>query len=165
MASRPYTYSGQGFSLQRDKNRFVLPAQFSSTLKESSGKPIVCLARHDRWKCLIGYGLSRVAEFPEMIDREEARAIGAGKDFDPEKRAFDLHKYYEVPFDGSGRFVMPEDLTTLGKVGGQLYFQGAGQFFTAWAPDQLEAMGEGWEDAQLSCSNLAAKERTRAKRK
>lgn len=166
MASRPYIYSGQGFSLQRDKNRFVLPNQFRSTLKESSGgKAIVCLAKHDRWKCLTGFGLSRVDEFADLIEREEERAIRAGKEFDAEKRAFDLHKFYEVPFDGSGRFVLPDDLVTLGRVEGQLYFQGAGQFFTAWAPDQLEAMGDGWEDAQLSCRNLAAKDLAKANAK
>ena len=47
MASMPYIYSGQGFSLQRDKNRFVLPAAFRSTLKESSGGPVVCLGKSE----------------------------------------------------------------------------------------------------------------------
>jgi len=165
MAARPYSYNGQGFSIQRDKNRFVLPAAFRSTLRESSGKAVVCLARHDRWKCLVGFGWSRVDEFPDLIDKEEERAIRAGREYDAEKRAFDLHKFYEVPFDGSGRFILPDDLVTLGKIGDQLYFQGAGQFFTAWAPGQLEEMGGGWEDAQLSCRNLAARELAKAKRK
>ena len=165
MAARPYRYSGTGFSLQRDKNRFVLPAQFRATLKESSGnRAIVCLAKHNRWKCLTGFGLSRVDEFDAIIAREEERAARAGQEYDAERRAMQLNNYFEVPFDGSGRFVLPDDLVTLGKIEDQLYFQGAGEHFTIWSPDQLEAMGEGWEDMQVPCRNLAAKELARAKR-
>jgi len=165
MASRPYIYSGQGFSLQRDKNRFVLPAQFRGTLKESSGRPVLCLAKHDRWKCLMGFGLSRVDEFAALIDREQDMAVKSGKDYDADKRSMDLYGFHEVPFDGSGRFVLPEALVTTANVDNQLYFHGAGAFFTAWNPSELSKMGEGWESAQAMCASLASKEIAKAQRK
>jgi len=165
MAARPYIYSGQGFSLQRDKNRFVLPAQFRGTLKESSGRAVLCLAKHDRWKCLTGFGLSRVEEFGEQIEREQQLAAQAGREFDRDKRGMDLYGFHEVPFDGSGRFVLPDALVTTANVGSELYFHGAGNFFTAWNPDELAKMGEGWESAQAMCASLAKKEQAKARGK
>ena len=165
MASRPYIYSGQGFSLQRDKNRFVLPPQFRGTIKESSGRPVVCLAKHDRWECLVGFGLSRVEGFADMIEREQAMAAQAGREFDADKRAMELYGFHEVPFDGSGRFVLPEPLVTCANLDDQLYFQGAGEFFTVWNPEELAKMGKGWESMQAVCASLSAKELAKAKKK
>jgi MraZ protein len=156
-AAQPYTYSGQGFSLLRDKGRFVLPPQFRKTVKESSqGAKTLCLARHDRWKCLVGFGLSRTDEFVAQLDREEERAIKTGQDFDRDLRAMQLYGFVEVPFDDSGRFVLPDHLGELAGVVDQLYFQGAGAFFTVWNPEELAAMGAGWEGPQAACRKLAA---------
>ena len=166
MAGQPFIYSGQGFSLLRDKNRFVLPNQFRGTVRESSAKDVLCLAKHDRWDCLTAFGLSRVGEFDQQIRDEQAQAIQSGnKDFDAEKRAFDLYSFYEVPFDGSGRFVMPEDLFSLAGIEDQLYFQGAGRFFTVWNPEKLYAMDPSWAVAQTACRNLAGKEMAKARKK
>ncbi len=164
-AAQPYSYSGQGFSLQRDKNRFVLPPQFRKTVKESSeGKAVLCLAKHDRWACLTGFGLSRVDDFAAQIDREEALAVQAGRDFDRDLRSMQLYGFTEVPFDGSGRFVLPEALAGLANIDTQLYFQGAGAFFTIWNPDELAKMGAGWESAQAACANLAARDDAKARK-
>lgn len=161
-AAQPYSYSGQGFSLQRDKNRFVLPPQFRKTVLESSAtKSVLCLAKHERWTCLTGFGLSRVDDFAALIDREEALAVQGGKDFDRDLRAMQLYGFFEVPFDGSGRFVLPDHLASLANIDRQIYFQGAGGFFTAWSPDELAKMGAGWESAQAACASLAAKEKAK----
>lgn len=165
MASRPYIYSGQGFSLQRDKNRFVLPAPFRSTLKESSGRTVVCLAKHDRWDCMVGFGLSRVDEFADILATERQDAIQAGEKYDADKRAMDLYGFLEVPFDGSGRFIVPDPIVTSAGIGDQLYFHGAGSFFTAWNPDALAKMGDDWKSAQAICASLAGKELAKAKAK
>jgi len=163
--SQPYIYRGQDFSLQRDKNRFVLPTLFRSTVKASStDRPILCLAKHERWTCLTGFGLSRVEDFEAQIEREEQKAIQTGREFDRDLRSMQLYGFFEVPFDGSGRFVLPEHVATIANIDKQIYFQGAGQFFTLWSPDELAKMGEGWEAAQAACANLAAKEITKARR-
>ena len=156
-ARQPFSYSGQGFSLLRDKGRYVLPPQFRKTVKESSGdSKVLCLAKHDRWNCLTGFGLSRKSDFIAQLDREEALAAQTGKPFDRDLRSQQLYGFTEVPFDDSGRFVIPDHLAKLAGFGEQLYFQGAGAFFMIWSPDQLVAMGEGWEGAQAACASLAA---------
>jgi MraZ protein len=151
-------YSGQAFSPAGDKGRFVLPPAFRKAVKESSeGNRILCLAAHDRFDCLVGFGLSRIAKLHAQLDNEEERAIRLGShDFDREVRAQQLFGFEQLPFDDSGRFVMPEHLRDLGKVGEGLYFQGAGDFFFVWNPEELGRMDAGWKSAQASCAKLVA---------
>ena len=151
-------YSGQAYSPAGDKGRFVLPPAFRKAVKESSGgNRILCLAAHDRFDCLIGFGLSRTEKLSEQLEREEERAIRlADANFDRDVRAQQLFGFEQLPFDDSGRFVMPEHLRDLGKVGDGLYFQGAGDFFFVWNPDELGRMDAAWKGAQAACAKLIA---------
>ena len=163
--AQPHIFSGQGFSLQGDKGRFVLPPQFRKTVKDSSANAkTLCIAIHDRWKCLTGFGLSRTEAFAARLDREEALAAQAGKDYDRDKRASQLFGFIEVPFDDSGRFLLPPHFANLAGIGDQLYFHGGGEFFTIWAPDQLALMDDGWAGAQASCAHLASEAAGRARK-
>ncbi len=167
MAGQPFIYSGQGFSLLRDKNRFVLPNALRATVRDSSGKDVICLAKHHEWKCLIGFGLSRVNEFEAQLDAEEARADQAGRSFNRDKRAMALYTFTQVPFDGSGRFVMPETASELANVQDQLFFQGDGRFITIWNPEELYKLSgdPDMEAVIATCRSLAAAELARAKGK
>lgn len=159
-----FTYSGQGFSLQGDKSRFVLPPQFRKTVRESSDGKVLCLAKHERWQCLTGFGLSRRDDFAAQLDREEELAIRVEKDFDRDLRSMQLYGFSEVPFDDSGRFVIPDHLARLAGLGDQLYFQGAGAFIMIWSPENLAAMGEGWEGAKSACADLVAEGMSKARK-
>ncbi len=153
----PVSYSGQGFSQLGEKGRFVLPPDFRKAVRDSGeGERILCLAKHDRWKCLVGFGLSRLGTFEAQLDREERIALDRSQPFDREMRAAQLYGFARVPFDDSGRFVMPERFFKLGNVADQLFFQGGGAFFTLWNPAELAGMGGGWEDAQGACAEFAA---------
>lgn len=160
-ATRPFGYSGQGFSLRGEKGRFVLPPAFRKAVKESSEGRVLCLAKHERWNCLTGFGLSRREELADQIDREEELAIKRDQPFDRDLRAMQLYGFVEVPFDESGRFIMPDHLADLGKLEGGVYFQGAGSFFTLWNPQELYRMADGWEGAQAACRMLEAETRGR----
>ncbi len=158
-------YSGQGFSLRGEKGRYVLPPIFRKAVKDSSEARILCLAKHERWNCLVGFGLSRRLELEAQLDREERIAIERDRDFDRDLRAMQLFGFAEIPFDDSGRFVMPDHLAGLGQLDEDIYFQGAGSFFTLWNPDQLYAQGDGWEGAQAACRALASDTAAKAKAK
>ena len=127
--------------------------------------PVLCLGKHDRWNCLTGFGLSRIDEFDQILKDEQAIAVQTGEKYDADKRAHELYQFFEVPFDDSGRFVMPEELASLANIDDQLYFGGAGRFFTVWNPEELYKMDDGWASAQTSCRSLAAKELAKAKGK
>ena len=157
MAQRPNGYSGQGFSLRGEKNRLALPSAFRKAVTDSSGgERVLCVAKHDRWKCLTGFGLSRTERFEEYLDREEERATRLGNDFDRDLRSMQLWGFEQIPFDASGRFVLPEHFAELCDIAEGICFLGAGDSFTLWAPKQLYAMGAGWEGQQAVCRKLAA---------
>ena len=152
-------YNGQAYSLSGDKGRYVLPPAFRKAVKESSGgSKTLCLMVHDRYDCLVGFGLSRIDELHAQLEKEEERAIRLGlTDFDPDARAQQLFGFEQVPFDDSGRFVMPEHLRDLGKAGDGLYFHGAGKFFFVWNPEELERMDDSFRGAKASCKTQMAK--------
>lgn len=147
-------YSGQAYSPAGEKSRFVLPPLFRKAVKESSDGRMLCLAKHPNWNCLTGFGLSRKVELDAQLDREEELAIRLGKDFDRDTRASQLFGFSELPFDDSGRFVMPEHLRHLGRIEDGLYFQGGGRFFTLWNPAELAKMGDDWASAKAACKSF-----------
>lgn len=135
----------------------MLPPAFRKVVRDSShDQRILCVAKHDRWDCLSGFGLSRMDELEEQIDREEERAIRLGNDFDRDTRSAQLYGFMEVPFDDSGRFIMPDYLVDLGCLGDRVFFQGGGAFFTIWNPGKLMEMGNEWAAAKAACAAMMA---------
>ena len=158
-------YSGQAFSPAGDKNRFVLPPAFRKAVKESSRGKTLCLTKHDRWNCLVGFGLSRKEEFEQQLDREEEMAFKFGRDFDRETRSSQLNGCSELSFDDSGRFIMPDFLRELADIKDGLYFQGGGRFFTIWNPAELARMGDDWAAAKAACAALVAEAKAKGGKK
>ncbi|MCB2077446.1 MAG: division/cell wall cluster transcriptional repressor MraZ [Novosphingobium sp.] len=159
-AAQPDIFSGQDFSLLRDKNRFVLPPQFRRTLRAlNNDTPSMLLLMHDEWPCLVGFAHSRVQQLEAEIDAEADLAARAGREFDREERSLELYAYEPVPFDNSGRFVLPETLAIPAEIEDQVFFRGGGKFFTIWAPHQLETMDDVkiWKNAKIVCRALAKK--------
>ncbi|MGN6500255.1 MAG: division/cell wall cluster transcriptional repressor MraZ [Tsuneonella sp.] len=146
-------YSGQGYTPAGDKGRYALPPLFRGAVKDSSDGKTLCLDKHARFTCLVGFGLSRVNELEAQLDREEDRAAA---DFDRDTRAAQLFGFARVPFDDSGRFVMPEHLRQLANIEGGLFFQGGGRSFTIWNPAELMKMGDDWAAAKAACANFLA---------
>ncbi len=158
-------YSGQAYSPAGDKGRFVLPPLFRKAVKESSDSRILCLAKHNRWNCLTGFGLSRRLELDAQLDREEEMSFRADRSFDRDTRASQLFGFVELPFDDSGRFVMPEHLRALGMIDDGLYFNGAGRFFTIWNPDELAKMDDDWASAKAACLSLVNESQSKGRGK
>ena len=164
VAKAPAGYSGQGFSPRGDKGRYVLPPAFRNAIAPGERDPrTLCLAKHDRWNCLTGFGLARTESFEAQLDREEDNAIRLQKEFDRELRSTQLWSFTEVPFDASGRFILPDHLAELCAIDQGICFLGGGPFFTLWAPRQLYAMDAAWAGQQALCRKLEAD--AKAKRK
>ncbi|WP_241657487.1 division/cell wall cluster transcriptional repressor MraZ [Aurantiacibacter suaedae] len=161
----PIQYKGQGFSLRGEKSRFVLPPSFRKDFADKGDERILCLGKHERWPCLKAFSQSAIAGFEDILDREEEAALRRDKDYDRELRGAQLLSYVEVPFDASGRFVMPDHLTDLAGLGDEIFFQGGMPFFTIWAPEKLYSMGEAWENGKANCRTLAETAKKKAKAK
>lgn len=164
VAQAAHIYSGQGLSLQGDKGRFVLPPQLRKQVREASeGVKTLCIAKHPSWPCLTAFGTSRVNEFAAMLDREEELAARAGRDFDRDMRSQQLFAFAEVPFDDSGRFLIPDHMVDLGEIEDQIYFQGAGGFIMMWNPAELAKMDDGFAMAKKTCTAMLASGKGRGK--
>ncbi len=159
-------YWGQGFSPRGEKNRFVLPADFRQTVREAShGNRMLCLDRHHKHPCLVGFGESRAASFAEQIAHEERVAIERGEPFDIDERLAQVAGFARISFDDSGRFVLPEYLGEQVEVADALYFHGGLHQITIWAPDVLFRMGPGWDSVKSACRAKMAEHAAKAARK
>lgn len=145
----------------------MLPPALRKEIKESSGgTKTLCLAAHEKFDCLIGFGVSRVEKLQKKLEDEQERAIRMGDaEFDYDTRAQQLFGYEPVPFDDSGRFIMPDYIHDLGNVGDGLFFQGAGEFFLIWNPEELFKMGPAYKAAQAACKKKMAEAAAKAKSK
>jgi MraZ protein len=162
----PSKYWGQGFSPRGDKSRFVLPTDFRATvLAASENVPTLCLDKHHKLPCLVGFGLSRAEAFADQILHEERVALERGEDFDADERGAQLYGFLRTKFDESGRFILPDHLADQAHVVDGLYFHGGGTHFTIWAPDVLFTMGAGWDSAKATCRSLMAEGSGRGRRK
>jgi len=164
MAAAQPSFSGQDFSLQRDKNRFVLPPQFRKALKarNEDGGATMLLMKHSEYECLIGFADDHVASLNARIDREEELAARNGKDFDRFKRSMEVHAYIPVPFDGSGRFVLLDRLRKQAKIVEGAFYNGAGDFFTMWAREEVARLDDSWANIKEACESLAEQELAKA---
>ena len=161
----PAGYSGQGFSLRGEKGRYVLPPAFRNAIAPDADAPrVLCVAKHDRWPCLSGFGLDRTASFEDQLDREEENAVRRGQEFDRELRSTQLWSFTEAPFDASGRFILPDHLAELCAIDDGICFLGGGRFFTLWAPGELYSMGAGWEGQQAIARKQEQDARGKGKR-
>lgn len=158
-------YSGQAFSLRSEKGRFTLPPAFRNAVKASSEGKTLCLTMHEKWNCLVGFGLSRRAEFDALLDKEEESAYKFGRDFDRDIRATQLTSFETVPFDDSGRFILPEFLRGLGEIDDALFFLSAGRYFTVWNPAKLYEMGPELAMPKAACRALEKEARAKGRKK
>ncbi|ANU08553.1 division/cell wall cluster transcriptional repressor MraZ [Paraurantiacibacter namhicola] len=164
MAKKP-SYGEFGFALRGEKNRFALPPDFRKAIHDLSGERVLCLAKHESWPCLVGFDLSYTETFEDTLDREEERAMKFGRDFDRGVRAMQLYGYSKVPFDASGRFILPDYLLELGNLRDAVYLQGLGDYFTLWDPEALEGMGPQFQSAQAKCREMHQRALAKAGRK
>lgn len=156
---------GQGFSPRGEKGRFVLPADFRSDIfAASDNQRILCLDKHARLPCLVGFGLSRLQQFAEEIDRDEEKSLRLNRDFDRDMAEAQVYGFHRASFDESGRFVLPDHLGELGEVEDGLFFHGGGRQITIWNPRILFEQGAGWAAAQAGCRARMA-EAAKGKRK
>jgi MraZ protein len=139
VGSEPAGYIGQGLALKSDKDRFVLPAKLRGTIFDRSDEKVLCLAIHESWPCLIGFGKDHARQIPEILEREAKDARDFGRDFNRAERELLLSDFEEVPFDNSGRFIMPSVSAELGGISDMIYFQGATSHITVWDPKTLLA--------------------------
>lgn len=135
-------YQGKGLGLVDDKGRVAIPNTLRATLAKNSpredGKDggTVIIAPHPEYRCLIAYDPAYVAAWREKLEgRDQAQFEATGRsDYNILDRAGGAEP---LPFDGSGRFIMPAFERRYARIGNAAVFHGSFNWITIWSPQVL----------------------------
>lgn len=161
MAEKLPGYMGEGFSLRGEKDRFVLPPDFRKTFDELGDERVLCITKEAELPCLIAFGLCRRPYLEDQLEEEARLARQTGTPFNYRQRVGQLLTVGKVPFDASGRFILPAKYLKVGNISDNICFMSGGQVIMLWDLDQLGAMGPEWADQYELF--LASAEEARAK--
>lgn len=127
----------QGFSLSAidGKGRVAMPSAMRQAVEKNSGEERLVIAKHPKDPCLIGYGRDHLENAHQRLEARDGQRVAAGEeqDFNAKRRTFALTEV--VPFDKSGRFVMPEFFAARAKLDDLAMFIGLGDTFEIWNPE------------------------------
>ena len=132
-------YQGHGIGLVDDKGRVAIPSALRATLQANApradGKDggAIVVGPHDRSECLVAYDPAYTELRGEQLDEHKDQHTGAdgGYDDNIERRAFVGE---QVPFDGSGRFIMPPFSRFHANIGAHAFFMGVNNRIEIWDP-------------------------------
>ena len=164
-AEKPVFFSGYGFSLRGEKNRFVLPPAFRNAIHDATGNRTLCLGFNQKPRCLTGFGLNRAEDLERQIDLEREGALSRGLPFDEFDLRRQLFSFEQIPFDSSGRFLMPDYLMDSGRITDAICVIGFGRYFTIWAPEVLYMQDDTYAPQMAACRSLEAEARGKGKGK
>ncbi len=128
-------YAGSGVSSLDAKGRTTIPAELRDTVQLSSEGNLVCLSRHAKLPCLIGYGRAEREKLRTDIETQWQAAVTRGDDFDREIAGIAASSIFETPFEASGRFVLQPMLRHFGRLEDRAFFFGTTTHFQLWNPD------------------------------
>jgi MraZ protein len=132
-------YAGSGLSTIDAKARITIPAELRESVAESSGENIVCLQRHPKLPCLIGFGRAERLQRRSDLEMQFKAAVEQRVEFDRETAGVGASSIFETAFEASGRFVIPPMLKHFGKLADRGFFFGATTHFMLWDPEVFKA--------------------------
>lgn len=114
------------------KGRLSVPAFIRQKVERRSDEKLLVLALHERFQCLVGYDANYSAVKQERAEKR------LGDDPDPlaelELQAGMFAGTVDVPYDPSGRIVMPPRLKRRADIADLAMFIGMGGEFQIWNP-------------------------------
>lgn len=135
-------YQGSGLALVDDKGRVAIPNSLRAALAANSpradGKDggTIIIAAHEDQPCLVAYDPAYRAALKVERDRRLELSRGPDGKVDQNiRRSFANGE--EVPFDGSGRFVLSPLTRHLGDIDGNAFFYGMLDTIEIWNPKTL----------------------------
>ena len=138
--SASVVYAGSGLSTIDAKSRLTIPAELRDAVAQSSGENSVCLQRHPKLPCLIGFGRAEKQRRLADLDTQWNAAINRGAEFDREEVGASASSIFEINFEASGRFVIQPMHKKLGKLtSDRAFFFGVTTHFMLWDPDVFKA--------------------------
>lgn len=133
-------FIGQALQGIDAKGRVGIPASLRTTLERNSEGRIMLLGLNRAGTCLTGTDLGQSRLDYAKLLKDEERALDAGIEMDIDavaRRMFGMTE--ELPFDASGRFILPPFYRHKAGLTDQAYFIGLAARFQIWNPDRMLA--------------------------
>jgi MraZ protein len=132
----------RGYALQAidGKGRVALPAPMRTVIERQAGERLLLLSDDSKRGCLRAADQGWSDRLYDRLSADAERALDAGREIDrDEVGAAAFGQFDEVPFDSSGRFILPPFLRGKGSLTDLAFFWAAGDTIEVWDPRTLLA--------------------------
>jgi len=131
-----HLFQGSALNAVDAKGRVSVPAFLRSVIERRGGAKTIVLAKHESFPCLSAYDPAYAAlkhsKLERLFEKEEGNPAAA---LDYQQRnlmAFAATE--EVPYDSSGRIVLPPMMRRKGGIEELALYLGTGETFQIWNP-------------------------------
>ena len=131
-----HLFQGSALNAVDAKGRVSVPAFLRTVIEKRGDARSIVLAKHDNFPCLSAYDPGYAALRHEKLERLlEKQETDPAAELDYARRtmmAFGATE--EVPYDSSGRIVLPPMMRGKGEIADLALFIGVGETFQLWNP-------------------------------
>ena len=136
-----HLFQGSALNAVDAKGRVSVPAFLRSVIERRGDARTIVLAKHESFPCLSAYDPAyaalKHAKIERLFEKQESDPDAALEYQQRNLMAFAATE--EVPYDSSGRIVLPPMMRRKGEIADLALFLGAGETFQVWNPDLLMA--------------------------
>ena len=130
---RENLFRGSALNAIDAKGRLSVPAFIRQKIERRSDEKILVLSPHPQFDCLVGYDTNHSAVMQEKAEKR------LGENPDPlaelEMQAGLFAGTVDLPYDASGRIILPNRLKKRAEIGELAMFIGMGGEFQVWNPE------------------------------
>lgn len=148
-----HLFNGSALNAVDAKGRLSVPAFVRQIIERRSDARAIILAGHELDACLTGYDRNYARILYQENERRRLNEEGADPraHFSRARRTFGVTE--DVPYDTSGRIILPPMMRRKGKIEELALFIGVGGTFEIWNP-QLALKSEDAELRELAAYRL-----------
>ena len=129
-----HLFNGSALNAVDAKGRLSVPAFIRSVIERRSEAKAIIIGAHEVDPCLTAYDLNYARNLYSENERRRLNEEGADPHahFARARRTFGITE--EVPYDSSGRIILPPMMRRKGQVEDLALFIGVGETFQIWNP-------------------------------
>ena len=136
-----HLFQGSALNAVDGKGRVSVPAFLRSVIERRGDAKTIVLAKHEQFACLSAYDPAYAAlkhsKLERLFEKEEGNPDAALEYQQRNLMAFAATE--EVPYDSSGRIVLPPMMRRKGQIEDFALYLGTGETFQIWNPRLLLA--------------------------
>jgi len=139
VAALEHLFQGSALNAVDAKGRVSVPAFLRGVIERRGDARTIVLAKHENFPCLTAYDPAYAAlkhtKLERLLEKEETGPDAAIEYQQRNLMAFAATE--EVPYDSSGRILVPTMMRMKGKLAELALFLGTGETFQIWNPELL----------------------------